>query len=146
MTSTYLEMEVKSCKIADPNYYIWFKKGQFHIEDVDFQKILSLSKTQLEWFIGSHVALVKEPDWKFFGKTGNDGTGITKPSKISNPPGWFLRCVARSTPRIQSFIHIFSGDSRQGWFSFHNMIRIFLMNYNYTSWQSTLQSDLILLI
>ncbi|TYK02777.1 Transposon TX1 uncharacterized [Cucumis melo var. makuwa] len=87
-------MEV-SCKIVDPFYCIWLEKGQFHIEDVDFQKIISLSKTQLEWFTNSIAVLVKEPAWKFFSKSGNDDAGITRLSKFQTPSGWFLSYEGR---------------------------------------------------
>ena len=123
-------MEVKNCKIVNSFYCIWFEKGRFHIEDVDFQKIISLSKTQLEWFIVSTSALVKEPDWKFFSKFGRDETGFTKLSKFRSPSGWCLRCVARSSSGIQSFIHIYSGEDRKGWISFLNMIRSFSLTHS----------------
>ena len=86
-------MEVKSSKIVDSFYCIWFEEGRFHIEDVDFQKVPNLSKNQLEWFIDSIAALVNEPTWKFFSKSGSDETGITRLSKFRTPSGWFLRCV-----------------------------------------------------
>ncbi|TYK31680.1 copper-transporting ATPase PAA1 [Cucumis melo var. makuwa] len=43
------DIEVKSYKIQDSFYCVWFERGYFHIEDVDFRKILKVSKLQLEW-------------------------------------------------------------------------------------------------
>lgn len=87
---TVSEMEVKSCKIVDSYYCILFNEGPFHIEDVDFQKILSVSKHQLEWFVDLLFVLVKEPNWKFFIRNGNDGSGATRLTKFRAPSGWFL--------------------------------------------------------
>ena len=105
-------------EIVDSYYCIWYEKGHFHIKDVDFQKIICLFKFQLEWFMYALMTLVKEPEWKSFIKNGKERHETTRLTKFQTPSGWFMRCVARNVYEVQSFIYIFSGDSKQGWFSF----------------------------
>jgi len=120
-------MEVKSCRIQDSFYCIWFERGYFHVEDVDFRIIRKVSKLQLEWFVEAITNLVKEPEWKFFLENRNEGRESARLTKFRTPSGWFMRCVARKGYSDFSFIHIFSGDSKKGWSSFLNMIKDFLL-------------------
>ena len=53
-----MEVELEICKIADSYYCIWFENGLFQIEDVDFRKILQISKDRLIWFIEALSELV----------------------------------------------------------------------------------------
>lgn len=55
-------MEVESLEVVDSFYCIWFEKGLFHIDGVDFRKIPRVTKHQLKWFIDSLSDLVQEPE------------------------------------------------------------------------------------
>lgn len=59
-------MEVKSCTIVKSFNCIWFDKGHFNIEDVDFQRILQISKNQLRWFIVAISDLIQDEERSFF--------------------------------------------------------------------------------
>ena len=135
------DMEVKSFKIQDSFYCIWFEREYFHIEDVDFRNILKVSKLQLEWFMEAITNLVKEPEWKFFLENRNEGRESARLTKFRTRSGWLMRYVARKGYSNFSFIHIFSSDSKKGWLSFLYMIKDFLLIHKYEQWHSSLQHD-----
>lgn len=44
-------MEVVSGKVIEDFYFIWSESDVFHVEDMEANKILSLSASRLHWFV-----------------------------------------------------------------------------------------------
>ena len=71
-------MEVESCKVVDALYCIRFNKEYFHIEDVEARKILTLSNTQLRWFLKEISEFLCGPKNGFLLQNGFDEFGSTR--------------------------------------------------------------------
>ena len=80
-------MEVERCKVANALYCIWLDKEYFHIEDREAHKILTLSDTQLRWFLKEISEFLHGPENAFLLRNGFDDFGSTRLLKFMSKVG-----------------------------------------------------------
>ena len=89
-----MKIEVERSKVVNTLYCILFDKEYFHIEDVEARKILTLSETQLRWFLKEISEFLRGPENGFLLRNGFDDFGSTRLLKFRSKVGWVMRCVA----------------------------------------------------
>lgn len=118
-------MEVRSCKINNSFYRIWFEANLFNREDIEDKKNIQISLSQLRWFVEVIHELLQSPNC-FYLKNGRDDFEATRLSKFRSNSGWVLRCVVWPTFDGRFYIHVHSVVSYYGWKSFVEMMSGFL--------------------
>ena len=88
-------MKVESCRILNSLFCIWFESAFFQVKDVEAQRILKASKSQLFWFIEAIMELTRRSVNELFLQNGSDDCGRTSLSKSKVEAGWIMRCTVR---------------------------------------------------
>lgn len=99
------------------------------MEDLEVNKLLLLSKSQLSWFVDNILDMIKGSTSRFFERSGRDGLGATKLSKFHSSSAWIMRCIVWPSSGGRYFICIPSRESMQGWCSFAVMLLEFRKNF-----------------
>lgn len=58
-------MEVKNCKVNGVHFLSWFEAGKFFVEEVESNRQLILSASQVVWFLDNILELTKKPTSSF---------------------------------------------------------------------------------
>ena len=88
----FISMEEARSKFLHSHFCVWLNNDRFHVEDVEAQRSLVISKAHLNWFLTVIVELVRCLEDHFFLKFGELDRGRRKLSKFRSENGWVLCC------------------------------------------------------
>ena len=121
-------------KLIDHTTAFGMRNDSYIIEDVEANKFISISETQLWWIQLTFYALLKNPVERFFKKAIDIDRSRMKISKFQANLGWILSCDLWSYSRGHFALWVCFGVNKQGWSSFCKMLEKFVDIVDYSSW------------